>query len=500
MKAILYVRVSSKEQEKEGFSLDAQEKLGIDYAAKRGLEIVKRWKVSESAWKEERESFNEMINYAQKHDEIIAIIFDVTDRMTRNDLDKYKIYRLIKEFSKEIHFSRTGKIFDKDSGSDEEFMLDIEVAFAKKWSNAISEKTIIGMREKALQGTYPGNAPLGYKNNHLDKIIEQDPTTAPIVEKAFKLYATGNYSLKMIEDFFYSQGFISRKGIKLGKCTIYKLLRSPFYYGYFTWGKVSYKGNHPPLISKNLFDQVQVVLDGKTHTRINKYNFAFNNLVLCGSCGCKVLGELKKGKYIYYHCGFYKGQCKNGDYIPENVIINKFDEIVKQVSIPDNHLNWIIKTLKDYNKNNKELINSQDETARAEHTKLKERLNKLYDDKLDGIITEGFWKEKSQEYERRIASLATVIKQNGSSTYPYYENAIRILELSNHLKYLYVRENPQGKGKILKTIASNYTLNNATLCPTYRKPFSMIAKGLQCLQWGRKSYLLRTLSIIIPFA
>ena len=68
--ALLYVRVSSKEQEKEGFSLDAQEKLGNDYASRKGLKIAKIYKVSESAWREERTVFNQMIDYANRHPEI----------------------------------------------------------------------------------------------------------------------------------------------------------------------------------------------------------------------------------------------------------------------------------------------------------------------------------------------------------------------------------------------------------------------------------------------
>ena len=52
--SLLYVRVSSKEQEKEGFSLDAQEKLGLNYAERKDLKIARSWKVSESAWKQER--------------------------------------------------------------------------------------------------------------------------------------------------------------------------------------------------------------------------------------------------------------------------------------------------------------------------------------------------------------------------------------------------------------------------------------------------------------
>ena len=100
--SLLYVRVSSKEQEKEGYSLDAQEKLGDDYALRNNLNIVKRWKVSESAWKEERTAFSEMLEYAKKHETVKHIIFDVTDRMTRNDIDKIKIWSLVKLNDKKI--------------------------------------------------------------------------------------------------------------------------------------------------------------------------------------------------------------------------------------------------------------------------------------------------------------------------------------------------------------------------------------------------------------
>ncbi|MGB8656637.1 MAG: recombinase family protein [Candidatus Zixiibacteriota bacterium] len=210
--ALLYTRVSSKEQEKEGYSLDAQEKLGCEYALRKNLNITRSWKVSESAWKQERTAFNQMIEYAKKHDEVKHIIFDVTDRMTRNDFDKLKIYTLIKEYNKTIHFSRTNKVFDKNSGPDDEFMFDIEVAVAKKMSNDISRKTQMGMLEKAEQGLYPGPAPLGYRNNKFNHLIDIEEESAPFVKRAFSLMATGLYSLSMARDKLYGEGLRSKQG------------------------------------------------------------------------------------------------------------------------------------------------------------------------------------------------------------------------------------------------------------------------------------------------
>jgi len=243
-KALLYIRVSSKEQEKEGYSLDAQEKLGREYAQKNNLEIARMWKVAESAWKRHRTQFNQMIEHSKRHPEIEHIIFDITDRMTRNDFDKLKIYTLIEEFNKSIHFSRTNKIINRDSGSEDEFMFDIEVAVAKKMSNDISRKARMGMLEKAEQGEYPSASPLGYINNKQTHTIQVDTERAPFMRTAFTEMATGNYSLNTLSDKLYRDGLRSRNGLKVIKPTLGKIFNNPFYYGSFLFKGTLYRGVH----------------------------------------------------------------------------------------------------------------------------------------------------------------------------------------------------------------------------------------------------------------
>ncbi len=104
--ALHYGRISNKKQN-DGFSLDAQERLGQDYADRRNLRIVKTWRVIESAWnkKKDRVAFNQVIEFAIAHPKIKHIIFDITDRMTRNDIDKIKINDLIHNHGKIIHFA-----------------------------------------------------------------------------------------------------------------------------------------------------------------------------------------------------------------------------------------------------------------------------------------------------------------------------------------------------------------------------------------------------------
>ncbi len=480
--SILYVRVSSKDQA-DGYSLDAQEKLGHDYAQRKNLSITKEWKVSESAWRSERTAFNQLVEYAKRHDEVKHIIFDVTDRMTRNDFDKLKIYTLIKEFGKTVHFSRTGKVFDRNSGSDDEFMFDIEVAVAKKMSNDISRKTKMGLSEKAEQGLYPSVAPLGYRNNLVTHLIEVDEDRAPFIRRAFTLMAAGSYSLDVIAKMLYQEGFRNKKGGRVGKSGIEWLLKNPIYYGAFRWQEQLRDGSHTPLITKDLFDRAHEALHGKARPHANRRGFAFNNLVVCGKCGCKVLGEIKKKQFTYYHCTFSKGRHDGWGYVPENRIAHLFEPSVQGVTLERNKVDWLKDALQESDKNGQNLRENRIASLQKELERANQRLSRLYDARLDRELDEEAFKTKESEYRANVAEIKAILNGLGKVNPNWYEDASRILELSNRLYPQYLKSNYEEKVGILKLVASNYTLVDVKIVPTYRKPFGIIAEGLLRPNW-----------------
>ena len=103
--------------------------------------------------------------------------------------------------------------------------------------------------------------------------------------------------------------------------TVHAILRNRLYAGVFEWNGCSYVGTHQPLVSPELWERVQGVLNGRQankHRRA-KHNFAFSGLIACGHCGCSIVGEIKKQRYIYYHCTGYKGRC-NEPYVREEVL------------------------------------------------------------------------------------------------------------------------------------------------------------------------------------
>src|SRR4051794_17147917 len=231
--AVKYGRVSSKEQEKEGFSIPAQFKLLDQYAQTQGLKIVREFVDAETAKRPGRTGFDEMIKFL-KRSSVRVLLVEKTDRLYRN----LKDYVTIDELSLEIHFVKENVILSHDSRSSEKFMHGIKVLMAKNYIDNLSEETKKGMLEKAEQSIYPSAAPLGYRNvagAQEKKTIEPDPEWASLVRKLFEWYATGNYSLKEVTQKARDEGLRSRNGLKVTRSSVHSMLTNPIYHGDFVW-------------------------------------------------------------------------------------------------------------------------------------------------------------------------------------------------------------------------------------------------------------------------
>ncbi len=188
--AIIYARVSSKEQEKEGFSIPAQLKLLKEYAAANGLAVAQEYVDVETAKQTGRVAFGEMVDYLKAHPSVRVMLVEKTYRLYRN----LKDWVTVDELDVEMHFPKEGVVLSRESRSSEKFMHGIKVLMAKNYIDNLSEETRKGMTEKAAQGFWPSNAPLGYRNVTRDdgrKIIVPDEEIAPIIRKMFEWYARG---------------------------------------------------------------------------------------------------------------------------------------------------------------------------------------------------------------------------------------------------------------------------------------------------------------------
>jgi DNA invertase Pin-like site-specific DNA recombinase len=157
---VIYARVSSKEQEKEGFSIPAQLKLLKEYAAANGFAIAQEYVDVETAKQTGRAAFGEMVAYLKAHPSVRLMLVEKTDRLYRN----LKDWVTVDELDVEMHFPKEGVVLSRESRSSEKFMHGIKVLMAKNYIDNLSEEARKGMQEKAEQGIWPTKCPLGYRN------------------------------------------------------------------------------------------------------------------------------------------------------------------------------------------------------------------------------------------------------------------------------------------------------------------------------------------------
>ena len=125
-------------------------------------------------------------------------------------------------------------------------MLGIEFGFSKYYVDNLSENVKRGHRLKVAKGEWPCIAPIGYRNDPGIKRIVVDQDRAPVVRRAFEMYATGTESLDSIRDMFTMHGIRTRTTKLVGRTFVSKLLTNPIYYGHFRWGSEIHEG--PELI------------------------------------------------------------------------------------------------------------------------------------------------------------------------------------------------------------------------------------------------------------
>src|SRR3989442_10384550 len=194
---VIYARVSSKEQEREGFSIPAQLRLLRACAEVAGFVVTREFTDIETAKQSGRAGFSDMLRFLKQNPTCRALLVEKTDRLYRN----LKDWVTVDDLDVEIHFVKENVVLSKDSRSSEKFMHGIKVLMAKNYVDNLSEETRKGMLEKAEQGIWPSFAPLGYRNvNGPDgkRVIEPDPDVAPLVQRLFEWYATGTYSIREV--------------------------------------------------------------------------------------------------------------------------------------------------------------------------------------------------------------------------------------------------------------------------------------------------------------
>lgn len=481
MKAVIYARVSSKEQEETGYSLPAQEKFLKDYSAKKDFDVVKVFAISESAsGQKQREVFGQMMSYVTKQ-KIKIIVCEKVDRLTRNFKDAVQVDEwLEQDEEREVHLVKDSLVLHRNSRSQEKLNWGIRILFAKNYIDNLSEEVKKGHLEKLRQGWLPTKPPLGYKTigdkGHKIHVIDED--TAPFVRRMFELYATSNFSLKALTEHMHSQGFRTRGGGRLVKSRMAQLLADPFYYGTIRWKNSFYEGKHQTLISKELFDSVQGVLKSKNTPKLRKHFFLFRALINCIECEGKITWETQKG-IIYGHCNHYRN-CSQRTWVKEPDIEKQLlNELDKMKVKSDRLAEWIRQAFKD---SHKDQIEYQERSVSELQTRLKQvqaRIDNLYDDKVDGKIDEDFYKRKLEQYNAEKNEISDSIRKHDKAGTKYLEFGINVFDLAQRAREIYEQKPPEAKKDLLRLVFKDIRLDEGKVLPKLNKAFAILKSAVE---------------------
>jgi len=469
-KYFLYARKSTDEADRQILSIEAQLSELREMARRENLNIVSEFVESKTAKQPGRPIFNEMLKAidAGKANGIIAWH---PDRLARNSVDGGRI----------IYLVDTGEIlelkfptFRFEPTAHGKFMLSIAFSQSKYYVDNLSENIKRGIRQKLRNGIWPSWAPIGYLNDKVNRCIVVDEVKAPLVRKAFQLYATGDYALAEIRDRINPLGLIGKKNKPLSISNYHIILQNPVYYGMIRFNGEIYEGKHDPIVSKRIFDAVQAVMQQKSKPKTPQLkSYRYRGLFRCGNCGCFITTETQKG-HNYLRCTKRKGPCTQR-YAREDLISEQIIEEIAKVSIsPD----WIDNMLVALSSEQTDTINAAAATTEKLKSALSDcdaKLDALLDMILDKTISQAEYQSKKETLLNQKADIREKLVALDDQRAGRFEPVVEFLKEAKQAVFLTEQKNPDACRDFLKKNGSNLFLTDQRIRVEFKNPWNIIA-------------------------
>lgn len=476
MKAILIARVSTEDQREAGNSLPAQMVRLENYCNNKGFKIAKSYSFDESAYTDQRDEFDQIIQFIVSQDEKIAVCCDKVDRLSRNIFDKRisVLYEKALNDNIELHFVSEGQVISSRISAVEKFQFGISLGLAKYYSDAISDNVKRALEQKRRKGECTSKAPYGYKNIRHDNgkaDVVVDEYASHVVQKTFALYASGAYSLDLLREKLKKD-----YGIKWGKSYLDAVLNNHFYYGVMVVKEKMYQHKYPPLITQSLFEQVQQMKAGFNKKRF-KYAgkpYLYRGLLRCAECGLSITPEKHKG-HVYYHCTQYNGK-HNAQWLREEEITRQLGDIFKRLQVPQDIVHQIVDTLREVHTNKVEFQHKHHSELVKDQKSLTSMMDNLYFDKLKGRIADSDYDRFYQTLRDQITDVNVRLDQLQEAEDNYYITAKYVLELANRAYDLFMSSEVEQKRQLVKLILSNARVEGKNVVYEAHKPFDMMIK------------------------
>jgi len=302
-KAVLYLRVSSKKQmdtavdiDPDGNSIATQRDVSTRKANNLGAAVVQEFVepgVSASTI-EKRQVFQDMLAFLRENPDVRYVIVYARSRAFRNYIDAAITKRLLDKLNVRLVSARE----DFGDGVYADMMEAVTDIFNDVQNKLSGEDIRIKLKHKAINGGTIGRAHVGYLNVRTEiegrqiNTVSLDPKRAPLVLKAWELYATGEYSIERLTATMADLGLTSKPTVRwpsgrpISDTQMHRLLGDPYYAGFVVYKGDIYPGRHEPIIGQDLFERVQEVMRARSGrgTRDRILSHYLKGLLFCERC------------------------------------------------------------------------------------------------------------------------------------------------------------------------------------------------------------------------
>ena len=434
--AVLYLRVSTPSQvntdyNPEGISLPAQREACVHKADLLDAEIVREFVEPgrSAATIDKRPVFQEMMAWIKEQGDIDYVVVYHFNRMFRNSIDA----ALTKRDMRKLGVRVVSTIIDLGDGPEGDMVETILNAVDEYRSRADGADISYKMGAKARSGGTLGRAPLGYLNfrdtsegRNIGTVIF-DPERSDLVRAAFDMYSTGDFSLESLADELTRRGLRTRSGRYPGgpvsTSKLAELLHDQYYIGYVTYKGELIKGRHDALISDDLYERVQAVLNERRGQglRQRRHPHYLKGALWCDRCHAigiesRMYMQWAKGnggRYRYFFCGRKQHRQCDSSYLEDSAIEAAILKFYGTISFPSDlagRVREMIHEALDERERSSKLLHGQ---LMAELGRLDKQEENLLDLASDGQVPTDKIKQRLVSIQRQRAKVQQRSEQTG---------------------------------------------------------------------------------------
>jgi DNA invertase Pin-like site-specific DNA recombinase len=482
---VALARVSSREQEREGFSLDVQEESLQQYANRHNGEIVRMFRIAETASKrDERKTFKALLEFAKSHARTLdGLLFYKVDRAARNLFDYVELERLESEY--DLQFISVSQPTENTPAG--RMQRRVLASMASFYTEQQSIDVKDGLSKRVQNGLFVGKAPFGYRNVRIDgrSMVEIDPESAAKVKRIFDLYAYHCHTLDSLLQTINAEGMsYTRSRPKFYRCFLHNILTDRAYIGEVHHKGQWYPGVHEPIIDRATWDRVQTLLGQKIY-RAHQLTYG-SELIVCGHCGSPITGEAKTKKtkkgdrqYIYYRCAHYQLPGHPRIRLTEVELDEQVLALFARMRVGDDEFRYqFAKSLREMAQADLNGSAARDAELVKRRAQVIQQQGRLLNLRLLEEIDADTYASKATELRDEEARLRLEIESCSRNREEIADLAVKTFELSQSLQAQWVTSDYAAKRRILEIVCLNWRLVDGSLCPTMRKPFDLLAEGL----------------------